>query len=149
MRSVLFWFQPLRKEKNIINEVLQFSLCIRKSVFYYNMTTPKFQRIRAALNKKRTQTLLGLQQQLYLLETGPGIARPQDICHQQPLPAVLVEREELKSLEIESGATQFKGSFGRMREYQNLMAVMLFAKQQSLWLYTSNDLILFECQLSE
>lgn len=36
-----------------------------------------------------------------------------------------------------------------MREYQNLMAVVLFAKQQSLSLYTSNDLIWFECQRSE
>lgn len=36
-----------------------------------------------------------------------------------------------------------------MREYQNLMAVVLFAKQQSLSLYTSNDFIWFECQRSE
>lgn len=36
-----------------------------------------------------------------------------------------------------------------MRFYQNLTAVVLFAKQQSLWLYTSNDLIWFACQLSE
>lgn len=81
--------------------------------------------------------LLCLQQQLYLLETRPGIAHPQFASSSH----YLVEKEELKSPEIESGTAQFKGSFGRMREYQNLMAVVLFAKQQSLWLYTSNYLM--------
>lgn len=71
----------LQKGKKIINEVLQFSLCIRKSGCYYNMTTSKFQRIKAALRKKCTQTLLGLEKLLlYLSETRPEIAHPQDIC---------------------------------------------------------------------
>lgn len=54
-------FLALKKEKkNMINEVSQFPLCLRKSGFYYNMSTPKFQRVTAALRKKCTQTLLGL-----------------------------------------------------------------------------------------